>query len=97
MIRLHHGSLETFPFPGGEVNGVGVDIFKDPITDSGTKKSAKGRICVTLVDGVYCLMDGQDTLTPSDCCLREVFRDGQLLIDDTLVDIRNRITKGANP
>lgn len=81
----------------GEVNGVGVDIFKDPITDSGTKKSAKGRICVTLVDGVYCLMDGQDTLTPSDCCLREVFRDGQLLIDDTLVDIRNRITKGANP
>ncbi|WP_223237512.1 hypothetical protein, partial [Acinetobacter baumannii] len=26
----------------GQVNGVGRELFKDPITDSGVKKSAKG-------------------------------------------------------
>lgn len=29
-----------------EINGEGREIFKDPITDSGTKKSAKGRLAV---------------------------------------------------
>jgi nicotinic acid phosphoribosyltransferase len=29
-----------------EIDGVGYPIFKDPITDNGTKKSAKGRIAV---------------------------------------------------
>nr|WP_202947362.1 hypothetical protein [Zavarzinella formosa] len=74
----------------GEVNGVGRDIFKDPVTDNGVKKSARGRIGVILVDGVYCLVDRQDSLEPEDCCLREVFRDGKLLIDDTIATIRDR-------
>jgi nicotinamide phosphoribosyltransferase len=75
----------------GEVNGLGRDIFKDPVTDSGVKKSARGRLCVTLIDGVYCLADKQDSLTPEGCCLREVFRDGKLLVDDTIAMIRERV------
>lgn len=75
----------------GEVNGEGREIFKDPITDSGVKKSARGRLAVTSVDGVYCLVDRQDSLDPEDCCLRPVFRDGKLLIDDTVADIRQRL------
>ena len=75
----------------GEVNGVGREIFKDPVTDTGVKKSARGRLCVTLIDGVYCLVDRQDSLEPAGCCLREVFRDGKLLVDDTIAEIRNRL------
>jgi nicotinamide phosphoribosyltransferase len=30
----------------GEVNGESIEIFKDPKTDSGTKKSAKGLLKV---------------------------------------------------
>jgi nicotinamide phosphoribosyltransferase len=75
----------------GEVNGVGREIFKDPVTDSGVKKSARGRLAVTVVDGVYCLLDRQDSLDADGCCLQEVFRDGELLIDDTIAAIRERL------
>lgn len=78
----------------GEVNGVGRDIFKDPVTDNGMKKSARGRLCVTLIDGVYCLADKQDSLNPDGCCLREVFRDGKLLVEDTIAAIRKRVREG---
>lgn len=41
-----------------EIDGVGHDIAKDPITDNGTKKSAKGRLAVIdSADGLY-LYDG---------------------------------------
>ena len=75
----------------GEVDGVGRELFKDPVTDNGVKKSARGRLCVTLFDGVYCLLDRQDSLTPEGCCLREVFRDGKLLVDDRIAAIRERL------
>ena len=75
----------------GEVNGVGREIFKDPVTDNGIKKSARGRLCVTNVDGVYCLADRQDSIDPHDCCLQPVFRDGKLLVDDSIAAIRERL------
>jgi nicotinamide phosphoribosyltransferase len=74
-----------------EVEGVGREIFKDPVTDNGVKKSAHGRLCVTNFDGVYCLADRQDDIDPADCCLRAVFRDGKLLVDDTIAVIRDRL------
>ncbi|UDL16462.1 nicotinate ribosyltransferase [Microbacterium phage Zooman] len=41
-----------------QVNGVGIDIFKDPSTDSGTKKSARGRVAVARsATGLYYLVD----------------------------------------
>ena len=75
----------------GEVDGVGREIFKDPVTDNGVKKSARGRLAVTCIDGVYCLVDRQDSLEPEGCCLREVFRDGKLLVDDSIAAIRERL------
>lgn len=90
-----HVTRDTFGFAVkstyGEVNGVGREIFKDPVTDDGVKKSARGRICVTNIDGVYCLVDRQGSIDPADCCLREVFRDGKLLVDDTIAAIRERV------
>src|SRR6202000_2281837 len=78
----------------GEVNGVGRDIFKDPKTDDGTKKSAKGLLQITKDDkGKYQLKDQCTWIEEQRGELKEIFRDGKLLIDDTLGKIRERIKK----
>ena len=89
-----HVTRDTFGFAVkstyGEIDGVGRDIFKDPVTDSGTKKSARGRIAVVRKDGQFTLVDQQPQIDMPGCCMREVFRDGKLLIDESIYDIRNR-------
>lgn len=74
-----------------QVNGVGYELFKDPKTDSGMKKSARGLLRVDKVNGEYIL---KDQCTPEEEAggeLKEVFRDGKLLIEHSLSEIRNRI------
>lgn len=72
-----------------EVNGVGINIFKDPVTDDGTKKSAKGLLRVnndlSLMDCCSWEEEGKGLLTP-------VFRNGVLLRDDNLAAIRLRLS-----
>lgn len=74
------------------VNGVEKQIFKNPKTDDGTKKSQKGRVAVLRQGDSFVFADGfgLDDVVPGDQ-LREVFRDGKLLIDDSFAVIRERI------
>lgn len=75
-----------------EINGKGVEIFKDPKTDNGTKKSAKGLIAVYKSDaGEYYMVDGVSWKEVNNCEFKTVFKDGKLLIDQTLSEIRERI------
>ncbi|MFP2994745.1 nicotinate phosphoribosyltransferase [Spongiivirga sp. MCCC 1A20706] len=74
-----------------EVDGKGREIFKDPITDDGTKKSAKGLITLFEVDGVINLKDQVSQKEENNGILRTVYRNGSLLVDDSLAAIRNRI------
>jgi len=75
------------------INGEEIQIFKDPVTDSGVKKSAKGAV------RVYQQCDGtivyQDELSLVDAdektLLRDVFVDGKLLIDENFADIKARV------
>lgn len=79
-----------------DVNGVGREIFKDPATDQGNnlKKSAKGLISVFKdSDGKFYQKDQCSWSEVVNCEYREVFRDGKLLIDHTLAEIRGRINK----
>lgn len=69
------------------VNGEGREIFKDPKTDSGVKKSAKGLLKV--VNGVLIDQIPLEDIHTGD--LKTVFRDGQLLIDQNLSAIRSRL------
>jgi nicotinamide phosphoribosyltransferase len=74
-----------------EKDGVGEAIFKDPITDSGTKKSARGLLRVDLVDGEYVL---KQDCTPEEAEggeLRVVYRDGVILVNDSFDTIRARV------
>ena len=75
----------------GEVNGEGRAIFKDPITDDGTKKSAKGLMKIELENGIYKLIDEVSWKEEQQGELKEVFRDGKLLIEHSLSEIRSRI------
>jgi nicotinamide phosphoribosyltransferase len=75
----------------GVVNGVRRAIFKDPKTDNGVKKSAKGLLKVVLVDGEYVLLDEQGTLEECAGELNAVFCDGELYNQVTLADIRKRL------
>lgn len=90
-----YNTRDTFGFAMkatyGEVNSVGREIFKDPITDDGTKKSAKGLIKIELEDGNYQLYDQVTWEQEKTGELVEVFRDGKLLIDQKLSDIRKRM------
>ncbi len=70
------------------INGKGVDIFKDPKTDPGTKKSAKGYLMVTQTDGVYGLKDQVSPTQEKHGCLETVFLDGKLMQRKTLAEIR---------
>lgn len=76
------------------VNGEERAIFKDPKTDGGMKKSAKGYLAVFKdADGEYTLVDGVDKVVANNNELKEVFRDGKLIIEHTFNDIRNRVNK----
>lgn len=74
------------------INGDEKQIFKDPKTDDGTKKSQKGRV-VVLKDGKsFKFTDGlnlKDNVAGDQ--LREVFRDGKLLVDETFAEVRARL------
>jgi len=74
-----------------QVDGVGYDIYKDPKTDSGLKKSAKGLLRVDCIDGVYTLKD-QCTVEEEDGGeLNTVFLDGKLIVETSLSEIRARV------
>jgi nicotinamide phosphoribosyltransferase len=68
------------------INGSEVDVFKDPITDSG-KISKKGKLTLDLVDEGYKTV--RITEVKNDQLI-EVFRDGKLLVNQSLDEIRAR-------
>lgn len=70
-----------------EVNGVPRNIFKDPITDPG-KKSMKGLLKVNPDFSVDQEVSWEQE---AESILQPVFRDGKLLVDQTLEEIRERI------
>ncbi len=76
----------------GVVNGERRDIFKDPKTDAGTKKSAKGLLRVEKEKGTYVLYDNQSEEEEKGGALEIVFQDGELKRECTLVDIREKLT-----
>lgn len=80
----------------GQVNGVGRDIFKNPKTDGAfTKKSAKGLLRVERENGKYVLYDSQTIEQEQMGELKEIFRDGKLLVDVSLSEIRARIDRNV--
>lgn len=75
----------------GQVNGVGRELFKDPVTDSGVKKSAKGLLRVEQTNNGFELFDQQSFEQENMGVLQTVFENGQLLRECSLDQIRERL------
>jgi nicotinamide phosphoribosyltransferase len=71
------------------------EIFKDPITDDGTKKSAKGLLCVDEEQGEFFLRDGISWKLEQGGLLKTIFKDGELINSITLTEIRERLNKSG--
>lgn len=84
-----------------QVNGEGHDIYKDPATDSGTKKSARGRIAVggyeTDEDIEYFLIDSTSNHDVTEIegteydQLQTVWEDGKFVKEYTFAEVRERL------
>ena len=75
-----------------EVNGEGREIFKDPITDDGTKKSATGLLSVIYDDNnEYKLIDKVDWATTNDGALQTIYKDGKQFNVTSLEEIRKNL------
>lgn len=74
-----------------EVGGEVVEIYKDPATDDGTKKSAKGLLRVEHEGNNFVLYEQQTQEEFEKGALIPAFRDGVLLVDDPLAVIRDRL------
>ena len=75
------------------VNGERREIFKDPITDDGIKKSAKGLIKIDLVDDEYVLIDQVSEAEEAQGELQKIYKNGTFYNQVTLTEIRERINK----
>ena len=71
----------------------GIEIFKDPKTDDGLKKSAKGLIAVYEDgnDGGFVMEDQVAWNEVMTCAFNKVFSNGVLTKDQTLAEIRARV------
>ena len=82
-----------------EINGVGVELFKDPVTDNGVKKSAKGLLRVEKEGNDFVLYEGQSLSEEAAGELQSVFHNGEVLEEgiqrNSLSEIRNRLLKST--
>lgn len=78
-----------------EINGEGREIFKDPVTDSGVKKSARGLLKVAIEDDEYTLIDGVTWDEAKEGELKPMFRDGQFIRRFNMNQVRENVTRSV--
>lgn len=68
------------------------NIYKDPITDDGTKKSLKGLLCVKEDENgdLVCLTE-QTWEQENQGWLQTIYEDGKFFNQTTLEEVRNRL------
>ncbi len=70
------------------VDGEGREIFKNPVTDDGTKKSATGLLNVQKENGRFVLYDKVSWADEAKSELKTVFKNGKITKEFTLAEIR---------
>ena len=74
-----------------EINGEGQAIFKDPKTDDGTKKSARGLLRVDRVGTDFVLRNNVSVEEERGGELTTVFLNGKIVREESFSDIRSRL------
>lgn len=79
-----------------EINGRGRNIQKNPVTDSGLKRSATGRLAVTTdADGELVLIQGATPEQEAASHLQPVWEDGKFLRYQSFADVRSTLRGNA--
>lgn len=74
------------------INDESLAIFKDPITDGGSKKSAKGRLAVLLTEhGHYTLVNEATPEQEEMSELKPVWRDGKFITTWNIAEMRENL------
>lgn len=76
-----------------EGNRKGIEIFKDPKTDSGMKKSAKGLTAVYRTDDGFVMKDQATWDEVHNCAFVKVFSNGELTKAWSLAEVRAEVEK----
>lgn len=91
-FTYQYNTRDTFGFAmkatWAQVNGESRDLFKDPVTDNGLKRSARGRLQVREIDGELTLIQGE---AERDNLLKPVWRDGDFTEFQTYAEIARRV------
>lgn len=74
-----------------ENNGVGIDIYKEPVTDDGTKKSLKGKCAVYEVNGNYVVKTQCFDELEVTGLLQVIYENGEFYNQTTMAEIRAKI------
>ena len=74
------------------INEMSLPAFKDPVTDPG-KKSKAGRLDLIQTENGYETIVLRGVQPDARTAMRTVFENGELLVDDTLEEIRARVNK----
>ncbi|MBP1205524.1 nicotinamide phosphoribosyltransferase [Duganella sp. 1411] len=74
-----------------QVGDESVEIYKDPATDNGTKKSARGLLRVEKEGDKFVLYERQTEEKANGGALVPVFRDSKMLVNQSLAEIRQRL------
>ena len=94
FTRDSYGIAVKATWCADEHKGEERQLFKNPKTDTGKfKKSQKGLIYVTEENGEIVAYDGYttETLPKEGNLLQPIFRDGKMLKETTLTEIRQRL------
>jgi nicotinamide phosphoribosyltransferase len=71
----------------------GYDIYKDPITDDGTKKSLKGLLQVVMENDEYHVNTQCTPEQEQTGLLQTIFEDGKFYNQISLTEVREKINK----
>lgn len=74
-----------------EVDGVGYNLFKNPVTDDGTKKSATGRLAVAFNESGLYLIQKATAQEEAESLLKVVWRDGEFIRRQTFAQVRETL------
>ena len=85
---LINGSWVDIP----SIKGVSAyDIYKDPITDDGTKKSLRGLLNVSIENGEYVVKQQCTSDEEATGELKIVYENGKLFNQTSLTEVRKKI------
>lgn len=73
------------------VNGERREVFKNPITDDGIKKSAKGLLKVEKINDEYIVIDQVSEQQENEGSLQLIYENGHFFNKTSLDEIRNRV------